>query len=170
MKKTRLMLALGGLVILQACSETTIESNQQATEPPPPSTSVTAMNPEAILSPKDKLQADTIAATEHDRSASKIPYIGAWAASPDGCALIDQSVYDSFAVITPTSIRQFEEGCTYTPPPLQSNVHQIQATCTAEGETSQRTIRIEVVNSETIRLSNIEGRAGTEMYRCNHAL
>lgn len=156
--------ALSGLV-LPACTETTTDPLQSAAGG---STRMTAENPDAVLQPAAKLAKDTQEAATHDRRQSKLPYIGAWAASAQGCAQIDQSVYDSFAVITPTSIRQFEEFCTYSPPPTTSNVHRLNVTCTAEGETSKRVITIEMVNGQTMRFQNStpDGRTW-EMYRCH---
>lgn len=148
---------------LSACNETTDLSQTS----PENEVIRTAQNPDAVLSPPEKLQEDTLLAARHDRSVSKIPYVGAWAADASGCALIDQGVYDGFAVITASTIRQFEEGCTYLPPENASNVHELQATCQAEGETSERVIRIEMVNSENLKLTNIEGREGFDLIRCN---
>ena len=166
-KRSLLAIAAGvmGGLVLSACTETTTETLQSAARE---STSVTAENPDAVLPPANKLAKDTQEAATHDRSRSKLAYVGVWAASADGCKLIDQTVYNSFAVITPTSVRQFEESCTYTPPPLTSNVHQLDVTCTAEGETASRVIVIEIINGQTIRFQNsaLSGKRW-EMYRCH---
>lgn len=129
--------------------------------------SATPDNPEAMLSSADKLEGDTLESVAFERGPGKPPYVGVWAASPSGCALIDQDVYDSFAVITPDAIRQFEEICSYTPSPATSNVHHLDATCQAEGETSNRVITIEMTNSQTITFQNQEGGNSWEMFRCN---
>ena len=154
---------LAGL-LLAACTETATEPLQSAAGG---STSVAAENPDAVLQPASKLARDTQEAATHDRSRSKIAYVGVWAASAQGCAQIDQTVYDSFAVITPTSIRQFEEICTYSPPPITSNTHRLNATCQAEGETSSRVITIEIITGQTIRFQNSPNGRSWEMYRCH---
>ena len=166
MRGTRIGVAgIATVLLLSACTETTTEPLQSAAGG---STSVAAENPDAVLQTANKLARDTQEAATHDRSQSKLPYIGAWAASAQGCAQIDQTVYDSFAVITPTSIRQFEESCTYSPPPTTSNVHRLDVTCTAEGETSRRVITIEIVTGQTIRFQNSTPSGRTwEMYRCH---
>lgn len=151
---------------LSACTQTgTLEAQQTGMSQP--ETAMTAENPDAVLQARSKLQEDTIVAVEHDRSESKVPYIGVWAASAPGCALIDQGVYDSFAVITPSGIRQFEEVCTYVPRESASNLHELVATCRAEGETSTHVKRIEMIHGQSLKLSNIEGRPGFDLIRCN---
>lgn len=166
MRKTAtVFLGIAGLGLI-ACTQTaTTDINASSGEQP--ESAVTAENPEAILQPKSKLQEDTIVAAEHDRTESKIPFIGVWAASASGCALIDQGVYDSFAVITPSGIRQFEEICTYVPRESASNLHELVSTCQAEGETNTHIKRIAMVNGQNLKLSNIEGRAGFDLLRCN---
>ncbi len=158
---------MGALLIgLPGCTQT-VAPGQQAGNGQQLESSITPDNPEAILQPKNRLQEDTIVAAEHDRNESGIPYIGVWAASAPGCSLIDQGAYDSFAVITPSGIRQFEEVCTYVPRESASNLHEMVATCRAEGETATHVKRIEMVNGQNLKLSNIEGRAGFDLIRCN---
>ena len=186
--KTGLSVAVTAILAgfaLSACSETATEALQSAAESPTTTSGNTgastsgstqgstgastgAENPEAVLPPANRLAKDTREAATSDRSRGTPPYVGVWAASPQGCAKIDRTVYDSFAVITPTSVRQFEESCTYTSPATTSNVHQLDVACTAEGATSSRVIVIEVLNDQTIRFQNaaLEGKSW-EMYRCH---
>ncbi len=127
--------------------------------------SVTAENPEAVLSSPSKLRPDTLEAARHDRSQSKIAYVGAWAGLASQCKQIDTSVYDGFVVITPTSLRQFEEGCIINGKPLASNSEVIVAACKAEGQTYKSSYRIEMVNAQTM-IFGLEGRNKTTMTRC----
>lgn len=125
---------------------------------PKQETRVTAENPDAILSDSSKLQADTLAAATHKRSESKIAYIGVWAGDASGCKQIDQDVYDSFAVITPKSVRQFEEACLIEAAQITSNVTVLESSCTAEGETRKGTIRIEMINGQSMMFSHDDGK------------
>ncbi len=129
-------------------------------------TSVAAGNRDAVLSPVQNLQEDTLLAVQHDRQASQIPYAGVWAADAQGCALIDQAPYDSFAVITESTLRQFEEICTYVPEASEGKGHVLDATCVAEGETTTRKIRLEMANDQSLKLSNVEGNSASDLIRC----
>jgi hypothetical protein len=136
-------------------------------EPAVSGASVTPDNPDAVLSALGLLQPDTIAAAMHDRSASGLALVGAWAGSPDGCALIDQGVYDGFAVFTPTSIRMFEEVCTFAPPEAGASSYMLDATCSAEGETHPATLSITMENSQLMKLVMAEGTSGFDLLRCH---
>ena len=154
--------------VVQEGTETAEQATQevaQATEEVSENTSVTAQNPEAILSAPETLQADTLEAARHDRSQSKIAYVGAWAGDANGCSLIDQGVYDGFAVITPNSIRMFEELCTIQGAPMNANSTVLEASCSAEGETNPSKIKIEMLNGENMKLAH-EGTSGFELIRC----
>lgn len=154
--------------VVQEATETAEEATQevaQATEEVSENTSVTAQNPEAILSAPETLQADTLEAARHDRRQSKIAYVGAWAGDANGCSLIDQGVYDGFAVITPNSIRMFEELCTIQGAPMNANSTVLEASCSAEGETNPSKIKIEMLNGENMKLAH-EGTSGFELVRC----
>lgn len=166
MIKSKRYLITSVFISLVGCTQTLAPGDEAGTGQQLES-SVTPDNPDAILQPKNRLQEDTIVAAEHDRAESGIPYAGVWAASAPGCGLIDQGAYDSFAVITPSGIRQFEEICTYVPRESASSLHELVATCRAEGETTTHVKRIEMVNGQRLKLSNIEGRAGFDLIRCN---
>lgn len=146
--------------------EKTAEQNAKNEKQHDPSTRVAADNPDANLAASDKLQADTLEAAKHDRTKSKIAYIGVWAASAPGCAKIDQDVYDSFAVITPSQVRQFEEVCAIKAAPLTSNTTILEARCSAEGETRKGTIRIEMLNGQSMMFSHGDGKP-YPLYRCH---
>lgn len=120
----------------------------------------------ALLQPSAKLAPDTVEAALHDTKASKISYIGAWAADDAGCAKIDQAPYDGFAVITAKSIRQFEENCAINASPPSSNPVSIQAKCTAEGTTSSRQISFLTTAIGGLQIINKPGAKPVEYVRC----
>lgn len=120
----------------------------------------------ALLSPEAKLSSDTIEAVRHDRKASKIPYIGAWAADDAGCAKIDQGPYDSFTVITPKSFRQFEENCAIKAAATEDNPVSVDAACTAEGETTKRKITLLITAIGSLQVVNGAGAKPVEYVRC----
>ena len=128
--------------------------------------SLTPENPQAVLASQSNLQPDTIEAALHNRGQSKIAYIGVWASSPDGCRLIDQGVYDGFAVITTNHIRTFEEVCQVTTRPMLQNPETLDALCSAEGQASKSRMTIEMVNSQSMKLKH-EGTSGFNLTRCH---
>lgn len=121
----------------------------------------------AVLSSIEKLQPDTSEAALHDTTVSNIPYIGVWAADAAGCKKIDQQPYDSFAVITVKSLRQFEETCSITAAPDPSNPVKMPASCTAEGETSVREISLQTLGVTGLRIINKTGAKPADFVRCS---
>ncbi len=121
----------------------------------------------AVLSPIEKLQPDTSEAALHDTSVSNIPYVGVWAADAAGCKKIDQQPYESFAVITVKSLRQFEESCSITAAPDPSNPVKMPASCTAEGETSVREISLQTLGVTGLRIINKTGGKPLDFVRCS---
>ncbi len=120
----------------------------------------------ALLQPLAKLAPDTVEAALHDNKASKIPYIGVWAADDAGCAQIDQAGYQSFAVITSKSIRQFEEKCTFSATPPTSNPTSIEAMCTAGGSKAPRAITILTTAIGGLQIVNMPAGNPVEYVRC----
>lgn len=120
----------------------------------------------ALLQPAAKLAPDTVEAALHDNKASKIPYIGVWAADDAGCAKIDQAPYDGFAVITGKTIRQFEETCAINAAVPATNPVSVQAKCTAEGETSSRQISMLTTAIGGLQIINKPGARPVEYVRC----
>jgi hypothetical protein len=123
-------------------------------------------DPGPVTPPAQVLQEDTVEALRHDRRQSGLPYVGVWAADAAGCRKMDQTTYDLFAVITPTTVRQFEESCTYERQSAQGGTFSFAASCEAEGAKSERTIGITMVNDKSLLLQNIPTRPGTTMIRC----
>jgi hypothetical protein len=120
----------------------------------------------ALLQPAAKLAPDTVEAALHDTKASKISYIGVWAADDAGCAKIDQTPYDGFAVITGKSIRQFEETCAINAAPPASNPVSVQAKCTSEGDSSSRQISLLTTAIGGLQIINKPGAKPVEYVRC----
>jgi hypothetical protein len=75
--------------------------------------SVTPPNFESLTPPQSLLREDTIEAGTHDRSSSRLAYVGVWAVSGDACAMMDQTAFEGYAVITPGSLRHPDETCSF---------------------------------------------------------
>lgn len=123
--------------------------------------------PDAATPPESLLQEDTVAALRHDRRASGLAHVGVWAATYEGCAMIDQTAYDGFAVITPEGVRQFEETCRTVDARREGGRVTLSAECKAEGAASRRTIVVTVVDAQTIHILNPPGTAGFSLKRCH---
>ncbi len=160
---------------LASCTTSNVGEGVKADKTPPPKAVKNEMDiaplnetdtVTALLQPASKLKPDTVEAARHDTKASKIPYIGAWAADDAGCAKIDQEAYKSFAVITPKSIRQFEENCTITATPPEDNPTSVKASCTASGASSARKITLLVTAIGGLQIVNKPGATPVEYVRC----
>ncbi len=161
--------------VLSSCTTANVGDGVKADAPPKPQAAqsgadIAPLNETdtvtALLSPAAKLAPDTLEAAMHDNKASKIPYIGVWAADDAGCAKIDQGVYDSFAVITAKTIRQFEENCTINAAPPASNPVALQATCSAEGAKTSRKISLLTTAIGGLQIINKPGVKPVEYVRC----
>ena len=115
-KTILVVLALG----LSGCvSEPT---NRPAARPP-------AADLDAVLPPQALLRDDTMTALTHDRSESRLGYVGVWATDGDKCAMMDQTAFEGFAVITPESIRQSAGSCTFEQSAPGETMARLDATC-----------------------------------------
>lgn len=132
-----------------------------------PKSNAIAEDPDAVTPPLSLLQKDTVEALQHDRRTSGLAYVGVWAATAQGCAMIDQTAYDGFAVITPSSVRQFEERCETSEASRQGNRIVLAAKCSAEGETTSRTVDITMKNAYAMHLSNDPRTQGFHLVRCH---
>ena len=167
---------LMALTFLSSCTTTELGSGVRADKTPAPKAAKSEMDIEplnetdtitALLQPIAKLKPDTVEAAQHDTKSSKIPYIGAWAADDAGCAKIDQEAYESFAVITPKSIRQFEESCTIKAMPTEDNPTSVQASCKASGASTERQITLLVTAIGDLQIVNKSGAKPVEYVRCH---
>jgi len=131
------------------------------------SSKVAAINLDAVLPPQSLLRDDTVTALTHDRSESRLAYVGVWATDGDKCAMMDQTAFEGFAVITPDSIRRSAETCSFEPGEPGSPVASFDATCEAKGKkTGKRTISVQMLSSKSLYLSTAPGSPGVSMVRC----
>ncbi|MBG21549.1 MAG: hypothetical protein CML31_16625 [Rhizobiales bacterium] len=124
-------------------------------------------DPGAVTPPEMVLRKDTVEALKHDRRASGLPYVGVWASEEAGCRKMDQTAFDGYAIITPTSIRQSEDTCSYEQASGQGGTFSLAASCDADGAKSQRTINITMVNQKSLLIQNRADQPGTTMIRCH---
>ena len=155
---------LPSLLIIPLIVQTACQSLQAVNET---GSNVAPKNPEAMLAERSALKKDTIEAAAYDRSKSKIAYIGTWATSASQCSDIDTSVYDGFVVITPTSLREFEQACIINAKPLRDNRITLQAACKAEGRSFAHTYEIELKNSEEISFKSRTENDPWTLVRCH---
>ncbi|WP_312796073.1 hypothetical protein [Tianweitania sp.] len=136
---------------------------REATGTPVPPTS----QPEAVLSPRDKLNADTRAAATPRAGGAAPDYVGVWAQSPAACAKIDQQDATSFAVITPTTIRREDSVCNMAGPSLVDGKATVQASCFADGKEIEEEIRLELPSQETLRIATAASSDSAALTRCH---
>lgn len=126
-----------------------------------------AVNLDAVLPPQSLLHDDTNTALTHDRSESRLAYVGVWATDGDKCAMMDQTAFEGFAVITPDSIRRSAETCTFEPGQPGSDVARLDATCKGKGKkTTKRTISLQLLSSRSLYISTAQDSPGVAMVRC----
>lgn len=145
------MLALSGCVAQH--------SSQSAKKP--------GVNLDAVLPPESLLREDTLSALHHDRSQSRLAYVGVWASDGEKCAMMDQTAFQGFAVITPDSIRRSSETCDISAGEPGSAANQLDAMCKAGGQkTTRRSISIQMLSGSQMHLSSESDTAGSTMVRC----
>jgi len=125
------------------------------------------VNLDAVLPPQSLLRDDTVVALTHDRGESRLAYVGVWATDGDKCAMMDQTAFQGFAVITPESIRRSGETCTFESGEPGSAVTRLDATCKASGrKTTKRSITLQMLSSRSLYLSTAPNNPGVAMVRC----
>lgn len=127
--------------------------------------SVTPANFEFLTPPQSLLREDTIEAGTHDRSSSRLAYVGVWAVSGDACAMMDQTAFDGYAVITPGSLRHPDETCSFDAGPPGQAYSQFEASCEVGRKTIKRLITVDMATRNAMRLS-VDG-ASQAMTRCH---
>jgi len=156
MSRTKIIVTMAMLVLAGCVSEPSSKSSSR------PRVSL-----DAVLPPESLLREDTLAALHHDRSQSRLAYIGVWASDGDKCAMMDQTSFQGFAVITPDSIRRSNETCEISPGEPGSAVNSLDATCKARGRnTTRRNISIQMLSSHELYLGTSSDSPGTAMVRC----
>lgn len=123
-------------------------------------------DPGAVTPPEMVLREDSIEALKHDRRTSGLAYVGVWASEEAGCRKMDQTPFEGYAVITPTTLRQPDETCSYEQASGQGGTFSLKATCEANGAKSERTINITMVNQRSLLIQNRTDQPGTTMIRC----
>ncbi|KGF68795.1 hypothetical protein LL06_14810 [Hoeflea sp. BAL378] len=125
-----------------------------------------AVDLDAVLPPQSLLREDTVAALAHDRNESRLAYVGVWATHGDKCAMMDQTAFEGFAVITPDSIRQSTGTCSFEPgAPGETNV-SFNATCESGRKRTNRLISVQMLNAETLALGTMPDQPAVPMVRC----
>jgi len=125
------------------------------------------VNLDAVLPPESLMREDTLTALHHDRSQSRLAYVGVWASHGDKCAMMDQTAFQGFAVITPDSMRRSAETCTFEQGQPGSPYVRLEATCKARGnKTTRRTLAIQMLSSRQMALTTAPGNPPTAMVRC----
>ena len=136
------------------------QSSQRPARPP-------AVNLDAVLPPQSLLQDDTLEALSHDRSTSRLAYVGVWATDGDKCAMMDQTAFRGFAVITPSSMRRSAETCSFDPGTPGSEAVRLEASCKARGnKTRKRDVTLQMLSSRSIYISMAPDGPGVQMVRC----
>jgi len=130
-----------------------------------PSSRVPVISLEAVLPPESLLRDDTLAALSHDHSRSRLAYVGVWASDGDKCAMMDQTEFEGFAVITPDSIRRSSGTCTFPPTSPGETSVMLDATCKGRGSRN-RAYGVQMIDSQSLNLSTAPGQPGTQMVRC----
>lgn len=163
------------LAALSSCTTTELGEGVKSDKTPAPNAAKSEMDiaplnetdtVTALLQPVAKLKPDTLEAAQHDTKVSKIPYIGAWAADDEGCGKIDEDAYESFAVITPKSIRQFQDNCAIKATPPDDNPTSVQAACKADAAADTRNITLFITAIGSLQIINKPGATPVEYIRC----
>lgn len=122
---------------------------------------------DAVLAPADQLNADTRAAARAVAAGVGPDYVGVWAATAAECSRIDQEAVEQFAVITPTTIRRYENFCNFGGEPLNDGAVTVTASCIAEGSTEEREIALALPDRGTLQIGTPDNPAAAELMRCH---
>lgn len=123
-------------------------------------------DPAAVLSPADKLRADTRAAARAGSAGVGPAYVGVWVGKADDCAKVDQQPLEIFAVITPTTIRRYESVCNMPETQLSDGAATADAQCVVEGDVEARQVKLSLSSPDKLTLGGVDG-AGVDLLRCH---
>ncbi|MEQ8479613.1 MAG: hypothetical protein RIC18_03075 [Hoeflea sp.] len=132
---------------------------------PKSSGSGTPENFHSLMPPKSLLRDDTIEAASHDRATSRLAYVGVWARSGEACAMMDQTAFEGFAVITPATLRRSDETCTFDQGEPEQGYLRFEASCKAGRRTRARELTVYMQDAEKMQLG-IDGTARS-LTRCH---
>jgi hypothetical protein len=132
---------------------------------PKPSGPKTPDNFHSLMPPQSLLRDDTIEAASHDRATSRLAYVGVWAKSGEACAMMDQTAFEGFAVVTPTTLRRSGETCTFDQGEPEQGYLQFEASCKAGRKTRTRQLTVYMQDAEKMQLG-IDGTARS-LTRCH---
>lgn len=120
-----------------------------------------------LMPPQNLLRDDTVAAATHDRNQSRLAYVGVWAPNGDACAMMDQTDFDGYAVITPDSLRRPGESCSFEPGQPGNPSLSFNATCKQGKKTTRRALSINMTSSQQLELRTTPDAPGVAMVRCH---
>jgi hypothetical protein len=126
---------------------------------------VTPPNFHSLMPPQSLLRDDTIEAASHDRAQSRLAYVGVWAKSGEACAMMDQTAFEGYAVITPGTLRQPGETCTFDQGEPEQGYLRFEASCKAGRKSRTREITVYMQDAEKMQLG-IDGTARS-LTRCH---
>lgn len=157
MSRTNITIVLAALALTSCVSEPS--PNSSAPKP--------VVSLDAVLPPQSLLAEDTVIALAHDRNRSRLSYVGVWATDGDKCAMMDQTQFDGFAVITPDSIRQSGGACIFGQGDPGSDTVNLDASCGAKGKkTTKKNMTVQMLSGQSMRLADPSGSPGVTMVRC----
>ncbi|MGB6117520.1 MAG: hypothetical protein WBF87_04800 [Mesorhizobium sp.] len=120
---------------------------------------------DASLPAAEKLRADTRAAARAGGTTIAPAYVGVWAASASDCTLVDQSPLDTFAIVTPTSVRQADVVCNMAEPSMTRGVANVSAQCITETDSETRDLTFRMSAPNRLSISTPDA-VGAELVRC----
>ena len=154
---TSTIIAAAAAALLAGCAAQSGPKQQPRPVAPP--------NFESLTPPQSLLREDTVEAGTHDRNVSRLAYVGIWARSGDACAMMDQTAFDGFAVITPGTLRHPGETCSFEPGAPGQGYLQGEASCKMGRKTIKRDFSVEMLSRSAMRLSI--GGTDQNLVRCH---
>ena len=123
-------------------------------------------DPAARLSSPDQLKADTRAAARASAAGIGPAYVGAWALNAEQCGQIDRQPVESFAVITPTTIRRADAVCNFQTVEPADGKATVKASCISEGEAEDRQITFSMPSADSLSIATAPVSTAVQFVRC----